>query len=87
MHLCCVIVARKRLVDDVDVGDDDMAMEVQTINLIRHKILAPYDIRDSLSLLNPLLIVMTHTQPPWFVFFIRSFYTCSLIFPVLVADY
>ena len=49
LHLCCVIVARKRLVDDVDVGDDDMAMEVQTINLIRHKILAPYDIHDSSS--------------------------------------
>ena len=26
---------------DVDVGDDDMAMEVQTINSIRHKILTP----------------------------------------------
>ena len=43
LHLCCVIVARKRLVDDVDVGDDDMAMEVQTINSIRHKILTPFD--------------------------------------------
>ena len=39
LHLCCVIVARrKRLVDD---DDDDMATEVQTINSIRHKILAP----------------------------------------------
>ena len=36
---------------DVDVGDDDMAMEVQTRNSIRHKILAPYDIRDFDSLI------------------------------------
>ena len=38
-----LVARRKRLVDDVDVGDgdDDMAMEVQTINSIRHKILTP----------------------------------------------
>ena len=46
LHLCCVMVTMYDDDDDddddddadVDVGDDDMAMEVQTINSIRHKI-------------------------------------------------
>ena len=52
LHLCCVmsVVGRKRLVDDVDVEDDDMAMEVQT-NFVHSQNFSSDDIRDSSSLL------------------------------------
>ena len=44
------VVGRKRLVDDVDVEDDDMAMEVQT-NFVHSQNFSSDDIRDSSSLL------------------------------------